>query len=107
MPLEYRAGCLKILIIMKPVKIKITLIYIQINNRATTTMKHFKAVKCKEYKERNRLTGKVLLKKTEYWSCRFFFFFFYRKPFLPKSDYVIANGSDIFSALVYMDIHYL
>lgn len=65
MPLEYRAGCLKIPIIMKPVIIKITLIYIQINNnnRAPTTLKHFKAVKCKEYIERNRLTGKVLLSK--------------------------------------------
>lgn len=42
------------------------------------------------------------------------FFFFLQETFLPKSDYAIANSSDIFSAIfpaifsvVYMAIHYL
>lgn len=85
--------------------IKITVIYIQINNnnKATTTLKHFKAVKCKEYKGRNRLTGKGLLNKDRVLVMQGFL----QETFLPKSDYVTANSSDIFSAVVYMGIHYL
>lgn len=106
MPLEYGAGCLKILIIMKTVIIKITLIYIQINNnnKATTTLKHFKAVKCKEHRERNRLIGKVLLNKDRILVMQVLGFL--QETFFPKCDYVIANSSDIFSAVAYMVIHY-
>lgn len=35
------------------------------------------------------------------------FEFFLQETFLPKCDYVIANSSDIFSAVVYIGIHYL
>lgn len=93
---------------MKTVIIKITVIYIQINNnnnKATATPIHFKAVKCKEYREGNRLTGKGLVTKRQ--NIGHVFFLFLQETFWLKSDYVIANSSDIFSDVVCRGIRYL
>lgn len=80
-------------------------------------------VKCKGYWGRNGLTGEGLLSKDRilgmqvgiwpdpvqevfYIFCLFFFFSLL-ETILLKSDYIIANSGGIFSAAVYMGIHYL
>lgn len=121
MSLEYRAYCLKILIIIKPVIIKIIVIYIQINKKAGALHDcKVQRIPGKEWAHWGRVTeqrqnighaGRHLTCPSSRGFLHFlplFFFFFPRlETILLKSDYIRANSGGIFSAAVYMGIHYI